>query len=138
VSIPAQKEDPEGAYKGLALDEVRRLGDFTTQPRVLLISGIAILVGTVGAIAGLALLDLMERPWLGLPAATRGGRDGENLASGDVGEGDGHVPAQQRVTRFPLRRRVQCLEEAHLAAGEGGERQAVTVEDSVAGERRQS
>jgi H+/Cl- antiporter ClcA len=67
VTTPARKEDAEGASGGgegrligLALDEVRRLGDFTTKPRVLLISGIAILVGAVGAIAGLVLLDLIR------------------------------------------------------------------------------
>jgi CIC family chloride channel protein len=63
--IPARKED--GASKGgdgrlieVALEEVRRLGDFTTQPRVLLITAIAVLVGTAGAIAGLVLLDLIR------------------------------------------------------------------------------
>src|SRR6185312_14559692 len=67
MMIPGRKEDEEGASKGgdgrlldLALDEVRRLGDFTTKPRVLLISGIAILVGTAGAIVGLVLLDLIR------------------------------------------------------------------------------
>ncbi|MGH8270648.1 MAG: hypothetical protein ACRES1_11310, partial [Steroidobacteraceae bacterium] len=67
MTLPAQKKDSEGASGGgegrligLALDEVRRLGDFTTKPRVLLISGIAILVGTAGAISGLVLLDLIR------------------------------------------------------------------------------
>jgi H+/Cl- antiporter ClcA/predicted transcriptional regulator len=68
MKIPAQKiEDSDGASSGgearllgLALEEVRRLGDFTTKPRVLLITGIAILVGTAGAIAGLILLDLIR------------------------------------------------------------------------------
>jgi len=65
--IRERKEDEEGASKGgdgrlldLALDEVRRMGDFTTKPRVLLISAIAILVGTAGAISGLVLLDLIR------------------------------------------------------------------------------
>src|SRR6185312_11763209 len=65
--IPEQKEDAEDGSEGgegrllnLALDEVRRMGDFTTKPRVLVISGIAILVGTAGAITGLILLDLIR------------------------------------------------------------------------------
>ena len=67
MKIPAQKEDAAGASNGgdgrllgLALEEFRRLGDFTTKPRVLLISGIAVLVGTAGAFVGLALLDLIR------------------------------------------------------------------------------
>src|SRR6185312_4407842 len=65
--IPGRKEEAEGASQGgesrllgVALEEVRRLGDFTTKPRVILISAIAILVGTAGAIAGLVLLDLIR------------------------------------------------------------------------------
>ena len=41
-------------------DRVKHLGDFTTKPRVLLISAIAILVGTVGTVAGVVLLDLIR------------------------------------------------------------------------------
>ena len=37
-----------------------RLGDFTTSPRVLLISAIAIVVGTGGSIAGVVLLHLIR------------------------------------------------------------------------------
>jgi len=44
----------------VAFEEVRRLGDFTTKPRVLVVSGIAIGVGTAGAITGLVLLDLIR------------------------------------------------------------------------------
>src|SRR5690348_9285101 len=65
--MPEQKEGEEEASRGgesrllgLAPEEVRRLGDFTTRPRVLLISAIAILVGTAGAVAGLILLDLIR------------------------------------------------------------------------------
>jgi chloride channel protein, CIC family len=38
----------------------RPLGDFTTQPRVLLVAGIAVIVGTAGFIAGVLLLDLIR------------------------------------------------------------------------------
>ncbi len=38
----------------------RHLGDFTTQPRVLLIAGVAALVATAGVGAGVALLDLIR------------------------------------------------------------------------------
>jgi chloride channel protein, CIC family len=41
-------------------DRIKHLGDFTTKPRVLLISAIAILVGSVGAVAGVVLLDLIR------------------------------------------------------------------------------
>ncbi|MGH8260279.1 MAG: chloride channel protein, partial [Steroidobacteraceae bacterium] len=63
--IRARKEDTEpaggdGRLLGLALTEVRRLGDFTTRPRVLMITAIAVLVGTAGALAGLILLDLIH------------------------------------------------------------------------------
>ncbi|MDE2261934.1 MAG: hypothetical protein KGL45_05380 [Gammaproteobacteria bacterium] len=43
----------EGRPLGIALEEVRRLGDFTTRPRVLLISAIAVLVGTGGPFGAL-------------------------------------------------------------------------------------
>ena len=39
---------------------IRHLGDFTTSPRVLFISAIAILVGTAGVISGVILLDLIR------------------------------------------------------------------------------
>ena len=39
---------------------LRQLGDFTTGPRVLFISAIAVLVGTAGTISGLILLDLIR------------------------------------------------------------------------------
>jgi chloride channel protein, CIC family len=39
--------------------EATRLGDFTTRPRVLLITAIAVVVGTAGVAAGIALLDLI-------------------------------------------------------------------------------
>src|SRR5581483_11144736 len=50
----------EGGMLRVAFEEVRRLGDFTTKPRVLVVSGIAIGVGTAGAITGLVLLDLIR------------------------------------------------------------------------------
>jgi hypothetical protein len=36
--------------------KTKKLGDFTTSPRVLLISAIAVIVGTAGVVAGVALL----------------------------------------------------------------------------------
>ncbi|MGH6676832.1 MAG: chloride channel protein, partial [Xanthobacteraceae bacterium] len=39
---------------------IRHLGDFTTSPRVLLISAIAIAVGTAGVITGVILLELIR------------------------------------------------------------------------------
>ena len=41
-------------------DRIRHLGDFTTNPRVLVISGISIVVATGGVIAGVALLSLIR------------------------------------------------------------------------------
>ncbi|HEY4171678.1 MAG TPA: chloride channel protein [Rhodopila sp.] len=41
-------------------DRIRHLGDFTTDPRVLVISAIAIVVGTAGVFAGIMLLDLIK------------------------------------------------------------------------------
>ena len=41
-------------------DRIRHLGDFTTNPRVLVISAIAVLVGSGGVIAGVVLLDLIR------------------------------------------------------------------------------
>ena len=43
-----------------AADGIRHLGDFTTGPRVLVISAIAIVVGTGGVIAGVLLLNLIR------------------------------------------------------------------------------
>ncbi|MGH7030665.1 MAG: hypothetical protein ACREEZ_09600, partial [Stellaceae bacterium] len=40
-------------------DELEGLGDFTTRPRVLVISAIAILVGTAGVVTGIILLRLI-------------------------------------------------------------------------------
>ncbi|MGN6285820.1 MAG: chloride channel protein [Afipia sp.] len=39
---------------------IRHLGDFTTEPRVLVIAGIAVIVATAGVIAGVLLLDLIR------------------------------------------------------------------------------
>jgi H+/Cl- antiporter ClcA/CBS domain-containing protein len=39
---------------------IRHLGDFTTDPRVLIIAGIAVIVATAGVIAGVLLLDLIR------------------------------------------------------------------------------
>jgi chloride channel protein, CIC family len=44
---------------GLA-DRIRHLGDFTTSPRVLVISGIAIVVVNTATIASIMLLDLIR------------------------------------------------------------------------------
>jgi chloride channel protein, CIC family len=41
-------------------EATRQLGDFSTKPRVLLISAIAIVVGSAGVVAGIALLDLIR------------------------------------------------------------------------------
>jgi CIC family chloride channel protein len=48
-----------GQPRTIVTAEMERLGDFTTGPRVLLISAIALVVGTAGVIAGVALLDLI-------------------------------------------------------------------------------
>ncbi|HTB44248.1 MAG TPA: chloride channel protein [Acetobacteraceae bacterium] len=46
---------------GHALAEgIKHLGDFTTSPRVLLIAGIAVIVGTAGVLTGIVLLDLIR------------------------------------------------------------------------------
>jgi H+/Cl- antiporter ClcA/CBS domain-containing protein len=39
---------------------IRHLGDFTTDPRVLIIAGIAVIVATAGVIVGVLLLDLIR------------------------------------------------------------------------------
>ncbi len=41
-------------------DRSKPLGDFTTEPRVLLIAGIAVVVATAGVVAGVALLKLIR------------------------------------------------------------------------------
>ena len=43
-----------------AAEGIRHLGDFTTGPRVLVISAIALVVGTGGVIAGVILLNLIR------------------------------------------------------------------------------
>jgi len=50
---------PVGGHSG-APGLASTLGDFTTRPRVLLISAIAIIVGTAGVISGVALLKLIR------------------------------------------------------------------------------
>jgi chloride channel protein, CIC family len=53
--------DAEGRHSGRpGAEALGRLGDFTTRPRVLLISTIAIVVGTGGVVAGVALLKLIR------------------------------------------------------------------------------
>jgi H+/Cl- antiporter ClcA len=53
-------EQPDGGTSPESLHPAAsRLGDFTTRPRVLLISAIALLVGTAGVICGVLLLDLI-------------------------------------------------------------------------------
>jgi len=49
------RADPHAPRQG-----IRHLGDFTTSPRVLAISAIAIAVGTAGVIAGVVLLNLIR------------------------------------------------------------------------------
>ncbi|MGH6977431.1 MAG: hypothetical protein ACREED_10435, partial [Stellaceae bacterium] len=44
----------------IVAEGAKHLGDFTTKPRVLVISAIAIVVGSCGAIAGVVLLDLIR------------------------------------------------------------------------------
>ncbi|MGH7013643.1 MAG: chloride channel protein [Stellaceae bacterium] len=46
--------------RSIVAESVKHLGDFTTKPRVLLISAIAIVVGTAGVIVGVVLLDLIR------------------------------------------------------------------------------
>ena len=50
----------QGPATPLAIEVGSRLGDFTTSPRVLLISAIAIAVGTAGVAAGMVLLGLIR------------------------------------------------------------------------------
>ena len=50
----------QGPASPLAIEVGSRLGDFTTSPRVLLISAIAIAVGTAGVAAGMVLLGLIR------------------------------------------------------------------------------
>jgi chloride channel protein, CIC family len=53
---------PAGAGKAgrILSDGISHLGDFTTSPRVLIISAIAVLVGTAGVISGVILLRLIR------------------------------------------------------------------------------
>jgi CIC family chloride channel protein len=51
---------PTAAPSHTLSDRIRHLGDFTTNPRVLLISAIAILVGSAGVVAGVILLHLIR------------------------------------------------------------------------------
>src|SRR6185437_9216640 len=41
-------------------DRISHLGDFTTNPRVLVVTGLAIIVGTAGVLSGIVLLDLIR------------------------------------------------------------------------------
>jgi chloride channel protein, CIC family len=60
----AERPAPDGLAGATATDRetrgIRHLGDFTTRPRVLLISAIAVLVGTAGVISGVVLLGLIR------------------------------------------------------------------------------
>ncbi len=49
-----------GAAGRAPAEGIRHLGDFTTSPRVLVITAIAVLVGTGGVIAGVVLLNLIR------------------------------------------------------------------------------
>lgn len=57
TQLPAQSAAPPGHTLA---DRIRHLGDFTTNPRVLLISAIAIIVATGGVAAGVILLNLIR------------------------------------------------------------------------------
>jgi chloride channel protein, CIC family len=57
---PAPAIRSEIASEERSSEGIRRLGDFTTGPRVLLISAIAVLVGTAGMISGVILLELIR------------------------------------------------------------------------------
>ena len=63
----ASVADPQGRGRPASVtageretDGIQHLGDFTTKPRVLLISAIAVLVGTAGVISGVVLLGLIR------------------------------------------------------------------------------
>lgn len=61
VNQIASKLEPTAIGSGHALaDRIRHLGDFTTNPRVLVISGIAVIVATGGVAAGIVLLNLIR------------------------------------------------------------------------------
>jgi chloride channel protein, CIC family len=61
VSNRVRGRDGDPRPDGHVVSEVSgRLGDFTTSPRVLLISAIAIVVGTAGVVAGVILLRLIR------------------------------------------------------------------------------
>ncbi len=63
MSVHSQTRDPdlEQTVRAEAVaDRIRHLGDFTTNPRVLVISAIAVVVATGGVIAGVALLSLIR------------------------------------------------------------------------------
>ena len=49
-----------GSHRAAEANRLGRLGDFTTRPRVLLISAIAIIVGIAGVICGVSLLKLIR------------------------------------------------------------------------------
>jgi CIC family chloride channel protein len=53
------RHDSGSQLHDIVAEGLDRLGDFTTRPRVLLISAIAIVVGTAGVIAGVILLNLI-------------------------------------------------------------------------------
>jgi chloride channel protein, CIC family len=58
-TVGGRETDDQPASQ-LVTEVSRRLGDFTTSPRVLLISAIAIVVGTAGVAAGVVLLRLIR------------------------------------------------------------------------------
>jgi len=49
-----------GQLRSIVAQGVRHLGDFTTKPRVLVISAVAVVVGSAGVVSGIALLDLIR------------------------------------------------------------------------------
>lgn len=60
VMQPSKGLNGAAAAHGSEGTSIRDIGDFTTSPRVLFISAIAIVVGLPGAIAGVVLLDLIR------------------------------------------------------------------------------
>ena len=59
MSTTLPQSRARGAAHALA-EGIRHLGDFTTSPRVLLISGFAVVTGSAGVLAGLGLLALIR------------------------------------------------------------------------------
>ena len=59
-NIPTPLAEAAASSAHAVADRIRHLGDFTTNPRVLIISAIAVLVGSAGVVAGVVLLNLIR------------------------------------------------------------------------------